>query len=29
MTDNDHRGNGYARTLMEEIMKEYEGKVEI
>lgn len=28
MTDNDHRGKGYARTLMEEIMKDYEGKVD-
>ena len=28
MTDIDHRGKGYARTLMEEIMKDYEGKVD-
>ena len=28
MTDKDHRGKGYARTLMEEIMKDYEGKVD-
>ncbi len=28
MTDVDHRGKGYARTLMEEIMKDYEGKVD-
>ena len=28
MTDNDHRGKGYARTLMEEIMRDYEGKVD-
>lgn len=28
MTDNDHRGKGYARTLMEEILKDYEGKVD-
>ncbi len=28
MTDNDYRGKGYARTLMEEIMKDYEGKVD-
>ncbi len=28
MTDSDHRGKGYARTLMEEIMKDYEGKVD-
>ena len=28
MTDPDHRGKGYARALMEEIMKDYEGKVD-
>lgn len=28
MTDEDHRGKGYARILMEEIMKDYEGKVD-
>lgn len=28
MTDEDHRGKGYARTLMEEVMKDYEGKVD-
>lgn len=28
MTDNDHRGKGYARTLMKEILKDYEGKVD-
>ena len=28
MTDNDHRGKGYAGALMEEIMKDYEGKVD-
>ncbi|WP_029319010.1 GNAT family N-acetyltransferase [Butyrivibrio sp. AE3004] len=28
MTDPDHRGKGYARMLMEEIMKDYEEKVD-
>ena len=28
MTDADYRGKGYARTLMEEVMKDYEGKVD-
>ncbi len=28
MTDEDHRGKGYARALMEEIMKDYEGKAD-
>ena len=28
MTDNDYRGKGYARTLMEEVMKDYDGKVD-
>lgn len=28
MTDVDHRGKGYARILMEEVMKDYEGKVD-
>ena len=28
MTDTDHRGKGYARMLMEEVMKDYEGKVD-
>ncbi|SHN50842.1 Acetyltransferase (GNAT) domain-containing protein [Butyrivibrio hungatei DSM 14810] len=28
MTDNDHRGKGYARVLMEEVMKDYDGKVD-
>ena len=28
MTDDDHRGNGYARALMEEVMKDYDGKVD-
>ncbi|SDB22434.1 Acetyltransferase (GNAT) domain-containing protein [Pseudobutyrivibrio sp. YE44] len=28
MTDADHRGKGYARMLMEEIMKDYEGNVD-
>ncbi len=28
MTDPDYRGKGYARALMEEIMKDYEGKVD-
>lgn len=28
MTDPEHRGKGYARMLMEEVMKEYEGKVD-
>jgi len=28
MTDDDHRGNGYARTLMEEVLKDYDGKVD-
>ncbi len=28
MTDPDHRGKGYARLLMEEVLKDYEGKVD-
>jgi GNAT superfamily N-acetyltransferase len=28
MTDNDHRGKGYARALMEEVMNDYQGKVD-
>lgn len=28
MTDPEHRGKGYARMLMEAVMKEYEGKVD-
>lgn len=28
MTDPDFRGKGYARMLMEEVMKDYEGKVD-
>ncbi len=28
MTDNDHRGKGYARALMEEVIKDYDGKVD-
>jgi predicted acetyltransferase len=28
MTDDDHRGNGYAKTLMEEVLKDYDGKVD-
>lgn len=28
MTDNGHRGKGYARALMEDIMRDYEGKVD-
>ncbi|WP_049945131.1 GNAT family N-acetyltransferase [Butyrivibrio sp. AC2005] len=28
MTDPDHRGKGYARMLMEQVMKDYEGKVD-
>ena len=28
MTDNDHRGKGYARVLMEEVIKDYDGKVD-
>ena len=28
MTDNDHRGKGYARFLMEEVIKDYGGKVD-
>ncbi|WP_026498870.1 GNAT family N-acetyltransferase [Butyrivibrio sp. WCD2001] len=28
MTDPDHRGKGYARMLMEEVMKDYEEKVD-
>ncbi len=28
MTASDYRGKGYARTLMEEILKDYEGKVD-
>lgn len=28
MTDEDYRGKGYARTLMEEVLKDYEGKVD-
>lgn len=28
MTDSDYRGKGYARALMEEILKDYEGKVD-
>ncbi len=28
MTDDDHRGNGYARALMEEVLKDYDGKVD-
>ncbi len=28
MTDPDHRGRGYARMLMEEVLKDYEGKAD-
>jgi GNAT superfamily N-acetyltransferase len=28
MTDNDHRGKGYARVLLEEVIKDYDGKVD-
>ena len=28
MTDPDHRGRGFARALMEEVLKDYEGKVD-
>ena len=28
MTDSDYRGKGYARALMEEVLKDYEGKVD-
>ena len=28
MTDNDHRGKGYARALMEEVLRDYDGKVD-
>lgn len=28
MTDIDHRGKGYVRALMEEVMKDYDGKVD-
>ena len=28
MTDDDYRGKGYARALMEEVMKDYDGKVD-
>ncbi len=28
MTDSDYRGKGYARALMEEILRDYEGKVD-
>ena len=28
MTDDDYRGNGYARALMEEVIKDYDGKVD-
>ncbi|WP_022763619.1 GNAT family N-acetyltransferase [Butyrivibrio sp. XPD2006] len=28
MTDNDHRGKGYAGALMEEVIKDYDGKVD-
>jgi len=28
MTDDDHRGNGYASALMEEVLKDYDGKVD-
>ena len=28
MTDNNHRGKGYARALMEEVIKDYDGKVD-
>ena len=28
MTDPDHRGKGYARMLVDEVMKDYEGKVD-
>jgi predicted N-acetyltransferase YhbS len=28
MTDSDHRGKGYARVLMEEVLKDYAGKVD-
>ena len=28
MTDNDQRGKGYAGALMEEVMKDYEGRVD-
>ena len=26
MTDNDHRGKGYAGVLMKEVIKDYDGK---
>ena len=28
MTDDNHRGNGYARALMEEVLKDYDGIVD-
>ena len=28
MTDEDYRGNGYARALMEEVIKDYDGQVD-
>lgn len=28
MTDDDYKGKGYARALMEEVMKDYDGKVD-
>jgi len=28
MTDDDYRGNGYARALMEEVIKDYDGQVD-
>ena len=28
MTDSDHRGKGYSRALMEEVLRDYEGKVD-
>lgn len=28
MTDDNHRGNGYARALMEEVIKDYDGQVD-
>ena len=28
MTDSDYKGKGYARALMEEVLKDYEGKVD-
>lgn len=28
MTDPDHRGKGYAKALMEEVLKDYEGKTD-